>query len=54
MTGIMAMNTEVEATVSTIQDQRKTIGIIVICTYAFWLMMKVAVTLNLNQMLKQF
>lgn len=30
MTGIMAMNIEVEAIVSTIEDQRKTIGIIVI------------------------
>ena len=30
MTGIMVMNIEVEAIVSTIQDRRKTIGITVI------------------------
>lgn len=54
MTGIMAMNIEAEAIVSTIEDQRKTIGIIVIWKHVFWLMMKIAVTLNLNQMLKHF
>lgn len=54
MTGIMAMNIEVEAIVSTIEDQRKTIGIIVIWKHVFWLMMKIAVTLNLNQMPKHF